>query len=246
MFKSFLLISIFVSATVNATICGENDDRRLSNDSAIGRVLTETSSSGCTVTMIGRACAVTAGHCEELFEMVEFNVPTSDDNGEIRHPEQRDIYPVTEYFSVYDRREGLDYAVLRLGRNEITRNYPGDIQGSYDVDPYYFSSPGDLIRITGYGVHDDPVMSFAQKTHFGRMHSIHHGSGKFRYSVDTTGGNSGSSIIDELTQTVIGVHTNGGCWEDGGSSNYGTSIAASPEFLDEIEDCLQWEDWNLF
>src|SRR5690606_20127707 len=45
-----------------------------------------------------------------------------------------------------------------------------------------------------------------------------------RYQVDTTGGNSGSPVIDEATGEAVGVHTHGGCTTAGTGSNSGTSL----------------------
>ena len=43
-----------------------------------------------------------------------------------------------------------------------------------------------------------------------------------RYVTDTEGGNSGSPVIDGLTNNAVGVHTHGGCTSSGGNNN-GTS-----------------------
>jgi V8-like Glu-specific endopeptidase len=43
-----------------------------------------------------------------------------------------------------------------------------------------------------------------------------------KYVTDTEGGNSGSPVIDALTNTAVGVHTHGGCTSSGGNNN-GTS-----------------------
>ncbi|TQV77584.1 hypothetical protein FLL45_04535 [Aliikangiella marina] len=44
-----------------------------------------------------------------------------------------------------------------------------------------------------------------------------------RYTADTTGGNSGSPIIDEATGEAVGIHSHGGCSSSGGNNN-GTSF----------------------
>jgi hypothetical protein len=44
-----------------------------------------------------------------------------------------------------------------------------------------------------------------------------------RYRTDTTGGNSGSPVIDDATNVAVGVHTHGGCTSSGGN-NSGTSL----------------------
>src|SRR5690606_2557474 len=44
-----------------------------------------------------------------------------------------------------------------------------------------------------------------------------------RYQADTTGGNSGSPVIDDSTGLAIGIHTHGGCTSSSGA-NAGTAI----------------------
>ncbi|MDZ7622921.1 MAG: hypothetical protein U5J96_00515 [Ignavibacteriaceae bacterium] len=87
----------------------------------------------------------------------------------------------------------------------------------------------DSIRITGYGV-DGPPPGFGngtrdstnqtQQTHMG-PNAASSGT-TMRYVTDTQGGNSGSPVIDGLTNVAVGVHTHGGCSSSGGNNN-GTS-----------------------
>jgi hypothetical protein len=83
------------------------------------------------------------------------------------------------------------------------------------------------IRITGYGSTSSPVpgsWNLAQKTDVGSFVSAPGSS--LRYNPDTTGGNSGSAVLDDTTNTAIGIHTHGGCSSSGGS-NQGTSLINS-------------------
>ena len=87
----FLLFSQNLFAN-NKTICG-SDNRTLSSDPRIGRLLSSMEDrGGCTFTMIGRTCALSAGHCKSVMRLAEFNTPESNDNGEIQHP-PREEYP---------------------------------------------------------------------------------------------------------------------------------------------------------
>ena len=54
------------------------------------------------------------------------------------------------------------------------------------------------------------------------------------------GGNSGSSIILELTQEIIGIHTHGGCTSFGGT-NQGTLINEHKKLVAAIKACLDTE-----
>ncbi|HSS65518.1 MAG TPA: hypothetical protein VLS27_13875, partial [Gammaproteobacteria bacterium] len=81
------------------------------------------------------------------------------------------------------------------------------------------------IRITGYGTTGAPApleWSLVQKTHTGPF--VTSAITTVQYQTDTTGGNSGSPIVDETTGLAIGIHTHGGCFGDGSGANSGTAI----------------------
>jgi len=232
------LLCVTNFAAVEKSICG-TDDRVPSDMTKIGRLLGSMSDTGgCTVTMIGKSCAISAGHCSGTFGFAEFNTPASI-NGNIQHPGDEDIYPIDKVNTVY-KYEGIgnDWAVLRVLPNQITGRYAGDVQGYYDVN---FQKPqnGDIIRITGYGLdRSDPERNLAQQTHTGEITSIR-GSALYHVA-DTMGGNSGSTIIRESDGKIIGIHTNGGCYSRGGS-NSATVISENAELVEALEDCLAEE-----
>lgn len=243
---SGIVVSLFfISSQAFAkdkTICGERDDRTPSYNQKIARVLKRGDRAGCTLTMIGRTCAVSAGHCDITFEIAEFNTPLSR-NGQIQHPEPEDIYEVdlSSVKSVNGGR-GNDWAVLRLNKNKITDKLPGDIQGNYDVS---FMTPkkGDMIRITGYGAdRGDADRNFAQQTDTGEIFSLN--GSIMTHRADTMGGNSGSSVILEDSNEIIGIHTHGGCGRSGGA-NASTLIGKHAQFKKAVKACLDWEAQNL-
>jgi V8-like Glu-specific endopeptidase len=224
------------------SICGTTDERDLSSEPRVARIRMESAPAGCTVTMIGRTCAVSAGHCHSTFGIAEFNTEPSVD-GRIVPSAPEDTYRVDRPSAVYlDRGQGRDWAVVRVLPNEITGAYPGDAQGTFSVS-YEMPNVGDVIRITGYGTARGSDRNFAQQTHTGEIASMVRG-GSIRHIADTTGGNSGSSIILEASQEIIGIHTHGGCHARGGA-NSGTLIAGNDDFQDAIRSCLQWEEDNL-
>lgn len=246
--KSLLALSLciasFEAVAVNKTICGELDDRLPSNDPVVARAIRKGDNGGCTVTMIGKTCAISAGHCVSTFEIAEFNTPASQ-NGQIGHPDPEDTYEFDSESLVY-RNGGMgnDYAVVRIRANNITGKLPGEAQGHYDVS---FTAPkiGDIVRITGYGLdRSEPERNLAQQSHTGPIASYATRGAGMSHQVDTMGGNSGSSIILESTGEIIGIHTHGGCYTRGGS-NGSTSIANHPELQAAITSCLQWEADNL-
>jgi V8-like Glu-specific endopeptidase len=245
-----LLISLFTllllataSYGAEETICGRTDDRTPSANKKVGRLQESGAINGCTATMIGRACAISAGHCQQFFKLeeVQFNVPASRD-GQGQQSDKRDIYPVVAD-SIVNRYGGIgdDYVVFRTTTNPQTGRYAGDAQGHYEVT---FDRPrrGQTIRITGYGRDDEPTRSFAQQTHTGKIERMN--GATLSHSADTMGGNSGSSIILESSKEIIGIHTHGGCRSNSGT-NKGTLIAGSSRLREAIQKCLKWEEDNL-
>ncbi|MBT7609168.1 MAG: trypsin-like serine protease [Bacteriovoracaceae bacterium] len=231
-------------ASNEKTICGQQDDRVPSFNPKIARVLKIGAPAGCTLTMIGRTCAISAGHCISTFEAAEFNTPLSS-GGTIQHPPKEDIYMVDKSTLVYKNGGmGNDYAVLRLKANAITGKLAGDLQGHYDVS-FNMPETGDMVRITGYGAdRADRERNFAQQTHNGPIERLSRSSAVMNHRADTMGGNSGSSIIHENTGKIIAIHTHGGCSRRGGA-NGSTLLAAHKKAQAAIKACLQWENDNL-
>lgn len=236
-FAAMLSVTLFASSH-QKTICGQ-DERVPSDLSKVGRLLGSMSDGGgCTVTMIGRTCAVSAGHCAPTFGFAEFNTPASR-NGRIQHPAQKDIYPVDKKNSEHHYGGiGDDWSVVRVLPNTITGKYAGEIQGHYDVS-YQAPVAGDIIRITGYGLdRSDPDRNLAQQTESGEITKVR-GSSMY-HVVDTMGGNSGSAIIREADGKIVGIHTNGGCYARGGA-NSATVLSENAAFVKAIKKCLSEE-----
>lgn len=239
----FSLLSISSNAS-DKSICGRTDDRIPSTDAKIARALdSRTGSGGCTVTMIGRTCAISAGHCKSVLKIAEFNTPMSDTRGRIQHPGVEDVYEIDQESIVYKNGGiGNDYAVMKVLPNNVTGNYAGDVQGHYNVT---FDKPedGELIRITGYGLdYNDKERNLAQQTHTGEVRSTssRSGSSSMTHIADTMGGNSGSSILKESTSEIVAIHTHGGCSSRGGS-NSSTLISEHQILKDAITACLATE-----
>ncbi|MCP4912984.1 MAG: trypsin-like serine protease [Oligoflexia bacterium] len=242
MIKAMTLIALFAAfSSVNAanekSICGQ-DDRTPSFNPKVARAIGDMNQNGgCTLTMISKTCAVSAGHCKSTFGLAEFNTPLSR-NGRIQHPEPEDIYPIEVIKSVYNGL-GDDWAVLRVRPNKITGKLAGEEQGFYK---YTFTQPevGTVIRITGYGLdRSQGDRNLAQQTHTGEVTKM---QGNVMYHVaDTMGGNSGSSVIREDTQEIVAIHTNGGCYRNGGN-NAANMLSQHEEFQRTIEACIASEE----
>jgi V8-like Glu-specific endopeptidase len=175
---------------------------------------------GCTGWIADNGKYVTAGHClsGNNADTFQFNVPSSNSDRTLNHPGPEDQYPVIANSRVYTNGGvGNDWGIFAVSDNSNTGLQPIDAQNAS------FSVVQDLgpntIRITGFGV-DDGSDNQTNQTHSG---SNTGSSGTtMRYSVDTTGGNSGSPVIDGNSSTSVGIHTHGGCSSSGGN-NSGTS-----------------------
>ncbi len=117
---------------------------------------------------------------------------------------------------------GNDWAYFGTFANNITGLTPYQAQGdAFVLAPTPPPVQGQQIRITGYGTTRPPVpmeWNLVQKTHTGPYKTFN--GTTVRYATDTTGGNSGSPVINEDTGEAIGIHTHGGCTR--GDANNGT------------------------
>ena len=206
------------------SICGGVDDRVLSDDPRSGRYLP----AGCSAWLIDRGdnCFLCAGHCGiSGGGVVEFNVPLSSSTGSLRHPPPEDQYAV-DPASVQATSGGLgnDWAFFGCFNNSTTGMSPRVAQGAaYTLASTVPPVAGQTIDITGYGTVSFPVSrtwNQVQKRHEG-PYVLRSGT-VIRYQVDTSGGNSGSAVLNLDTGEAIGIHTNAGCDAVGG--NQGTAI----------------------
>ncbi len=221
-------VSVGEHETAAKTQCGSADDRIDSNDAAIGRIVPN----GCSGWIITNGRLVTAGHCvSSRAEILEFNVPKSNPDRTIVHPGPEDQYPIQlgDFVSPYPNSpsQANDWAVFTVQPNTQTGLSPIQAQGkSFNVTQ---STPGNTIRITGFGT-DTGIDNQTQQTHSGPLASVDNTF--VRYRADTTGGNSGSPIIDEATGNAVGVHAYGGCSGSGGSNS--GERATIPAFWDAM------------
>jgi trimeric autotransporter adhesin len=209
-------IGEWYSGEVIESQCGPTDDRIASNQPATARLV----SIGCTAWIIPNGKFATAGHCLDGSgaNIVEFNVPLSLPSGTIQHPDPEDQYSVDVSTKIFTNGGiGNDWGVFEVFPNSITGLMPKQAQNAYW--PLVQDYGPDSIRITGYGV-DGGTANQTQQTHIGP--NAGSSSNTMRYVTDTEGGNSGSPVIDGLTNVAVGVHTHGGCNSTGGNNN-GTS-----------------------
>jgi hypothetical protein len=133
---------------------------------------------------------------------------------------------------------GKDWAVFSVNRNANTRRLPQYAQGPGAFFRLTREAPssGDYLRVTGFGRDDTPPESEnwnadnqVQQTDDGPYQGESSSGADFwhRHRVNTRVVNSGSPMIWEDTGFGIGIHTNAGCTDTGGS-NSGTSFEHNP------------------
>lgn len=234
------LLTSTYSIADSKSICGDEDGRILSFEPKIGRLSTLEDNKGCTATLISDSCAITAGHCKDVLIRAEFNTPLSV-NGIPQPSKIEDVYMIdSESIKLEDDGPGKDWAVFKFKANTITQKLPGEVQGYYNIS-YSKVRKKNQIRITGYGVDKkDKTGNFAQQTHTGTLKSVGNifNRTQIKHDVDTMGGNSGSTIILEKTQEIIGIHSHGGCTDLGGT-NAGTLISKHKRLIKAIKSCIE-------
>lgn len=242
---SFILIQ--TAQASNESICGE-DNRSSTKDLRIGR-LTHNLQTACTVTMIGKECAISAGHCMYFMSegKVEFDVPMSVAST-LGSSDPKNVYKIdAESIDYVDGGYGRDWSVFKILPNGITRSLPGEVNGFYPVNRAKMLV-GEKIMISGYGIDQRENV----KTHgtlqvaSGEIVEIEEFNGggssaiTVSHNVDTTPGDSGAAIIRVKEQDIIGVHSHGGfCSEIDG--NKGTLISETKKFREAISNCLNPE-----
>jgi len=175
-------------------------------------------------------CHLSAGHCgtdSVGSGVLEYNVPLSNNRGGIVHPPPEDQFSI-DRLSVQrvDGGVGNDWQYMGAFENSNTGlsswEHGGRVQ--YNLASSAPANSGQRIAITGYGVMEadkPPEWSQVQTSSNGPYASM---SGTtVRYQVDTTGGNSGSSVENLSGNTAIGIHTHGGCSRGNTGSNQGTA-----------------------
>ncbi len=213
--------------------CGSWDERMPLVDNRTARHFPV----GCTMwTFNNRMSAMgTAGHCAPTGgHVAQFEVPLSSSSGSWIQPPPEHQYSV-DGGSIRRTNGGIgnDWCIFGVFPNSNTGLTPAERYK--DTQPLAQSAPavnGQQIRITGFGSNStpDPVPNewdLAQKTHTGPY--VTNSGTALRYAPDTSGGNSGSPVVDDSTGRIIGVHTHAGCTTNdlNPSGNQGTSIANS-------------------
>jgi V8-like Glu-specific endopeptidase len=225
---------------VDFSLCGGIDDRTLSDDPRIGRI----APGGCTAWLIDdeQRTFLTAGHCalNNGDDVVQFNVPLSTGSGQWNHPAPSDQYIVDPASVQSNGGQGVgkDWAYFGCFPNAVTGLTAAQAQGAWFQRAPVGVDNSTTVRITGYGTTTLPApreWNQVQKTHDGPLEVDNPATSTLKYTVDTTGGNSGSPVIDAMTELAIGIHTHGGCPSTG--VNAGTRLD-HPDLLDALANPL--------
>jgi hypothetical protein len=227
------------------TICGPNDNRTLSSNAAVGRLLP----SGCTGWIINQGtgndrCHLTAGHCFSASSTVlQFNVPASGANCALVHPPAASQFSINASATVFtDGGPGNDYAVFKCFPNSTSGLTTFQAQGTVVTITTSAPAPSSTLRMTGYGVDGtnidnatgnsctcNPGSGTGQRTQVQQTTTgayLGNSGSSALYQVDTCGGNSGSPVFHEATGQAFVIHTHAGCSNPVGSTaNSGTLLS---------------------
>jgi hypothetical protein len=220
------------------------DDRIPSSDPQCGRIVYisggDTISVGSAYMAINSACVTSGGVAATgNLDIMQFNVPESACNGQIRHPDPSDQYAVGSPITYANLNNyGNNYAVFPCLPNSETGRLPYQAQGpgyrvSHDHTPAY----QDDVLVIGYGVDYYPpgcedlwnlhnhVQQGNADDFFGEVY-VGPDNVYFWFYADAESGSQGSPILYQVggEWLAIGVYTYGNCQSaTPPQANYGTS-----------------------
>ena len=189
----------------------------------------------CTGTLIAPDQLLTAGHCFDR-DGGGWVRPKKLDNGQwtvipeseiatnmhvnfnyqmdakTMKPRTAIVYPVTELLE--NRLGGQDYALVRLGKDKDGKN-AGDRFSTRKIAP---ANPANNAAVTMF----QHPQGNPKKVEAGKVAKIENALIQYN-DLDTQGGSSGSSLINDKAE-VVGIHILGGCEAAGTGFNKATPI----------------------
>jgi V8-like Glu-specific endopeptidase len=169
---------------------------------------------GCTATHIGDGLALSAGHCFRATKERQNNIPCG--NVSIAWGVMKDApaYLTTKCVTILamEWSSERDYAIFTLS---------GFPSASVEVD--LSSRPRQNTAITIFGFPQKRPLEWSQTCIVGSSAEGGYGADQFSHQCDTEPGNSGSTVLDDNTLKVVGIH-------DGGKVpwNYATYLINTP------------------
>ncbi|MFZ9521257.1 MAG: trypsin-like serine peptidase [Silvanigrellaceae bacterium] len=171
-------------------------------------------SMGCTATHIGNGLVITAGHCFEAPEKRINNKPCDKVTVDWGYRKDKAPYLKSKCTMILaaELNDSRDYAIFRV-----------DVAPTAKVDVDLSAKPKFGSSITIFGHPQLRPLEWSQTCTVENTSNGGWGEDEFSHQCDTEPGNSGSTIIDDTTLKVIGIH-------DGGRVpwNYGTFILNTP------------------
>lgn len=208
----------------------------------------------CTGTLIDDDLFLTAGHCLDNKDSAHLQLPREKDGSPLEPAEMAREFTVQFRFETPALPEAKsyplvvdvlrleeyspanpDYAILRLSGSPGFNNGVARVSGS-DSKP---DLPIALLQ------HPQAEVMKVGAGNVARLLGP-----KITYAIDTLDGSSGSGILDAQSGKLVGIHTNGGCMQDGDGENYGVTIGAltavSQMLLDRVDRSRDFlvGDWN--
>lgn len=212
------------------------EDRSPSADPSVGRLRKARKGNYlfCTATLIGRNCAVTAGHCIMVSEVIEFDLEIVPNRFTYARPEATFEIDRAHIVRRNDGK-GRDWAVLPLRPNKKTGRRAGDERPPYLLAQQLPPIGGPLV-MTGYGAADN-LYSFSQQTSQGSVKAVVDADPAAVYlehDVDSGNGSSGSALRDGETGAIVAIHTHG---DSDRLVNSGTVVFGNQDLQAAIASC---------
>ncbi len=171
-------------------------------------------SMGCTATHVGNGLVLTAGHCFNAPATRTNNIPcagTTVDWG-VRKDKPKYLTSSCQTVLAAEQSGTRDYAIFRVSPVPPVK-----------VTLDFNQRPPTGRKITIFGHPQIRPLEWSQLCSVQPASNGGAGADQFTHQCDTEPGSSGSTILDDATLAVIGIH-------DGGTVpwNYGTYLAATP------------------
>lgn len=203
---------------------------------AIGRIRSSSNTLICTAWIAPGGVLITAGHCNILGDILEFNVPGSASCGQLSAANSKDQYVITNIVASNDGGFGNDWKIFEVQDNPVTGYQPIEAQLKYInfVKPDVDLTSIPTVRQISYGIDTSPNGSCSGG---GTLNNSSSGtlqtavgdnltSGPTSATLITdnddlwfSSGSSGSPIIDESTGNAIAIN-NGNDGQQKGTTLY--------------------------
>lgn len=176
-------------------ICGQ-DNRTASDEEWSGRIMPV----GCSGSIYNeQSCMVSAGHCIDSRNVLQFHVPESDNNCNTKNPPAADQFPIQKWEGA-NGGVGNDWSVATTGTNDEDQT-AYERYGVFRPISDVLGVKNDVVQMWGYGIDSECKKSQTQQFSEGPISSRQ--SSYYQMNVDLRPGNSGSGLL--LNDEIIGI-----------------------------------------